>query len=187
LIFHFVLSVVFVPYSLYGQESAPKAVLIQLNSYKNKIDYYQRTGKEKNAIDLKKDVDSFAVALRKDFKERFDYCEVYYFYDSNLQKIKNKDLINTLYNAEGALLSQSPIPFNDSSYIITCLGFEAQKGRKGLIILDHNYKEIHLITKPEFAIFKSDSRSKYGGIEYYAFSTDLNNYLKQADRKYERK
>jgi len=68
-------------------EPAPKALLIKINSQKARLAYTERTQNPRLAAIVKKDAAEATRRMIMDFTDNFDYCPIYYFYDTNAHKI----------------------------------------------------------------------------------------------------
>ncbi|MEI8279472.1 MAG: hypothetical protein WCG87_06885 [Bacteroidota bacterium] len=175
----------------------PKAVLIQLNSYKNQIDHLTKRGYLIKTAEVKIDAAKVPEYTKRDFNDHFGYCPVYYFWDTCLNAIRNREFSNFLFDKDGKPAINIPITSKSRDYIIVTEGFDTKNdldeltrlNSKGLLILNDKYEMIHVISRAEiiFSIkamfFREYKRkyvytsSKYDGIEYLPYAKQLNYYL----------
>jgi hypothetical protein len=140
----------------------PKAVLIQLSTRGNRIDFFG----SKNKLARIAAEDSIATSengkMVADFRDNFSYCPVYFFYDTNAHRIKQHQFDDILMDVN--LKTVNTIAFNpsDSNYIIAYWGKmvadelpsrkkDAAGNQAGnnvmsqqnrLVLMDHRYKTL---------------------------------------------
>jgi len=88
------------------RDKPPVALLIQLNSQKNRTDYCLRKNKMELLAILQKDTREVMKRIVLDFSENFYYCPVYFFMDTNARDIMKG-------NFEGILLDSSLLPMKN--------------------------------------------------------------------------
>jgi len=97
------------------------ALIVSLNSYKNKIDTYRKHGNEKMARLIESKRDQKNKELISAFNNYFDFCPVYFFYNSDSKKIKEKDFSNVFLNSD--LQKDNTIKFDYDEFLIGQLGY----------------------------------------------------------------
>jgi hypothetical protein len=98
--------------------SPPKAILVQLFTYPRRIEYYKRN---KRTAELKKfqaEAHTAAMQIVRDFNENFDYCPVYYYYDSNARFIMEKKFSGHVLDKDLTPAASLPIKGADTNYFI---------------------------------------------------------------------
>ncbi|XZF15161.1 hypothetical protein ACTHGU_03420 [Chitinophagaceae bacterium MMS25-I14] len=70
---------------------APKVILIEINTEKNRTTYLQQKGDTQKLAWLREASEGATRAMINDFNDFFNFCPVYYFYDTNLQDVINKN------------------------------------------------------------------------------------------------
>ncbi len=114
--------------------SAPDFVLVQLPTYYKKVAQLEKAGKADMVAQLKTDAASISKRMVMDFNDNFSYCPVYYFADSNTDKILQ-------YKMEGNVLDTTLAPATlpaSKNYLILVLAnpiFPLHLRKKELIII----------------------------------------------------
>ncbi len=98
--------------------SMPKAVLVELFTHQNKIGYYKRTKQDANAQQIKRDADSIVHYTVADFNDNFDFCPVYYFYDTNASLILSGKYKEALLDRDLKPVASTPLTSTDTNYFI---------------------------------------------------------------------
>jgi hypothetical protein len=181
-------------YSTYAQ----KAVLVKIASQKSRIEYFEKKGDTKNAKALRND----AIGIRKvtiaDFQDHFTFCKVYYFIDTNLQKVLDLKFDGILLDKD--LKPTDPVIVNgETDFLIVYYGtpddayvnqidstsyLSIRYPNDGLVVLGHDLKRVkgldHFIfynypfrrkMKPYFYT------SKHFTLDYKPMAGDLQNNL----------
>lgn len=182
----------------------PVAVLVQLKAERNRINYLLKNQSYGDLEIFKKDAKGVMLATINDFWTHFNYCPVYYYFDTNYEKISR-------HNFDGVLLNERLAPvtnpvLNDSSenFFIVYYGYPTWQTRKGhydttkaamnggrpngrgLVVNDSKLRQINYIytTDPDFFSFaKPNKRSAYRyvsrkfDLEYIPFAGELNRQL----------
>ena len=147
--------------ALVSKGQAPKAVLVMLKAEKNRITALEKQNKKKQADLVRKEASIIMEKTVNDFNDRFKYCAVYYFMDTNANFIREKKFENILFDENFKPYSASPIKPGDSSFIIVYYGIPPislqKEGRggvpdntyrpdgylnKGLVLLGHDFDRI---------------------------------------------
>ncbi len=96
-------------------------LLVRLRSYKKQIEIYQDKGLFDRVEQIKKERDARNHKIMLAFEEAFDYCPVYFFYNSDTEKIKNKNFSNVFINRQMKL--DSSIVIHPKDYYIGEFGY----------------------------------------------------------------
>lgn len=100
----------------------PSAVFVELFTYQPKIDRYMRTRQEANAEAMKKDAAIIIAKTVADFNANFNFCPVYYFYDTNAELLLARKFDSILLNKDLAPVNESPVSAGDTTYLIVNYG-----------------------------------------------------------------
>ena len=99
----------------------PKAILVQLNTYPNKMKAFRENGNGKMVHRLQIETDSVIKRMIADFTDNFTYCPVYYYFDTNATFIKNKQFDGILLDKDLHPLAKVP-PLEGTAYRIVLFG-----------------------------------------------------------------
>ena len=153
---------------------SPVAVLAQLTTEHTKVERFAQLNDTKAVAEVQKDAVAANAAMMGDFEANFKYCPVYYFFDNNLDQIKNRHFDGVLMNADGSTATNLPINDTSKNYIEVYFGYSTRHGtdskedigfsgstlKKGLVICDYKLKEIGFIYKYEYeTIFRTIKNS----------------------------
>ena len=122
----------------------PAAVLVMLNSEQNRIRNASRANNIENLELVKTDASGVIAATKNDFHDNFNYCPVYYFMDTNSEKVKNGQLTGIITNEDGSNVTDVPL----YNCIVAYYGFpDAHPNpdmtfKKGLVISDCRMKQL---------------------------------------------
>lgn len=97
------------------------AMLVSLRSYKKQIEAYREKGNEKMAQHIEFKRDELNRSIVDAFVSEFDFCPVYFFYNSDSKKIKERNFENVFVNLD--LKVDSLIEFDLETFMIGSLGF----------------------------------------------------------------
>jgi len=186
-------------------ENPPKAILVQLNTESNKINYFLNHNKPEEADRIKNEAAKISIAARNDFKAHFSFCPVYFFADTNYNLIKARKFNGVLLNSDGSIAHDIAITSNDTCYYIAIFGHAQSEVRpthtnnkveqdptyllgRGLVILDYRFEqlpptEFHYVYKMDYydLFAKPDPRYSYKSkkydMEYYPSANRLNNHI----------
>lgn len=178
----------------------PKVVLVQLRSENRKIEYV--TKHNPNLLPrIKKEAAKIREVTINDFKDRFTFCPVYYFIDTNADLIKERKFAGVLLDTAGKPVSNPIRNPLDTNYVIVYYGYpnhslpapgtpaynheNAPKDAmgKGLIILDYKYRQIDYYYRLEYWLLFSPPNRKYGfnskkyDMDYFPFARWYNRAL----------
>ncbi|HYD20954.1 MAG TPA: hypothetical protein VEB40_05720 [Flavipsychrobacter sp.] len=134
-----------------------KAVLVKLASHKSRIAYFESKGDLQNAAYLRKDANAIIQTTINDFEDNFNYCEVYYFIDTNLYKVLASKFDGVLLDRDLKPVSNPVIKNGDTKFLIVYYGVpeDAEVNKidstsyrsirypnDGLVVLGHDYKRV---------------------------------------------
>ena len=103
-------------------DSQPKVILVQLRSESARMRGADEVSRPDFAEMIKKDGAEVAAAMIADFKDHFRFCDVYYYMDTDAEKVINKQFGQVLMNADGSLATQIPVDKNSHDYLIVYYG-----------------------------------------------------------------
>jgi hypothetical protein len=106
-----------------ADEQPPKALLIQLPTYKRKIDHYNKTGKNVLARQLEADRDSVITKIVADFSKNFSFCPIWFYHDTNAVRIANKQF-NGIILDKNLKPATANITSSDSDYFAVMFGYD---------------------------------------------------------------
>lgn len=94
----------------------PKALIVVLQTQKNRITHFTKKGDNTNLRVVRNDAHEVMQAMRNDFTDHFDLCPVYYVMDTNLHLVKEKKfdgilLDNTLAPVRSAVIKPDELYF----------------------------------------------------------------------------
>jgi len=184
----------------------PRAILVQLRSEHNRIEALARDRRHKELEEVKND----AVAVRQkmilDFSDNFTKCPVYYYMDTDINLIKNKQFDGALLNADGSPAHSIPLNNGSRDYLVVFYGQPVSQPKntavvtdttkysyesdvpfgKGLVILNVEFKQVNYLymfgynqraLKRSIKTKKYCYSSKHFDIEYFPFAKLFNNKL----------
>ena len=176
-----------------------KAVLVKLASQKSRITHFENRGDFKNANNLRKDANAIMQATINDFEDNFNYCEVYYFIDTNLYKVLASKFEGVLLDRDLKPVSNPVIKNGDTKFLIVYYGVpdDAEVNKidstsyrsirypnDGLVVLGHDYKRVRRLD--HFIYYNHPFRknmrgyiytSKHFTLEYKPHAEDLQQNL----------
>ena len=114
----------------------PKAILVQLRSENSRIKGLTATHRTDLLPQLKTDAAAIRAAMTADFKDNFKFCPVYYFMDSNSDKVINKQFEHVLMNADGTYAANLPINGGSTDYLIVYFGSPVFQGLLEKVVAD---------------------------------------------------
>jgi hypothetical protein len=134
----------------------PKAVLVQLRSEQRKIDYLEKNGSKKALERLMEDIRGVNAAMVNDFRDHFKLCPVYFFVDTNVDRIKAKQFDGILLNADMKPVQDPIVNANSKDYYIIFYGLPQREDLneendleaartsfgEGLVLNDYNYRQL---------------------------------------------
>ncbi len=130
---------------VYAQKSAdrklPGAILVQLKSEKNKIIAMTKAHDYKNLALVKKDAIRIKNATINDFKDHITYCPVYFYMDTNADKVIAGNLDGVLFTADSSLVAPSAVGLQDKKYIIVFYGNPITQSHTKMVVPDSVAKQ----------------------------------------------
>jgi len=130
----------------------PKAILVMLNTESTRLAYLKQHGYKKKYEKLSADVKKVSLCMRRDFYDNFSLYPVYFFDDTNLNKVKEGNLNGILMNAEGDVLNKTALNDNTTDFFIVYFGYPTMTGVNKERLIKENSDE---------AITFHDDRGKY--------------------------
>ena len=165
----------------------PRVVLVQLSSEQNRINALLKTKRYNDLERFKQEAEAVKNATIADFRDNFKFCKVYFYIDTNVQKVKDCQL-------EGILLYSDLSPVTNISLSDSCelnaivyYGYPQWQTKKGkwdttksnfgesgkpygraLVINDHQLRQIHYLYwldgdffNLRFLVRKKNRKNKY--------------------------
>jgi hypothetical protein len=177
----------------------PKVILVMLSTETNRENALLKAGRTKDLEILKHDREMIQKLTKADFKEHFNYCPAYFFYDTDLEAVKKKQFDGVLFGADSGMAPADAV--TDTNFLIVYYGFPTwQTGRNsmeittqgtvggkpngwGFVLNNHEMKQVGYIYWLR-TIFLSRAYLKAFGyesdkfdIEYMPLAEDLNSKL----------
>lgn len=186
----------------------PKYILVQLSTETNRKNALMKAGRTADLEVLKKDAAAVMALTRKDFKENFNYCPIYFFYDTDNQAILNRQFDVLM---DGELKKAENVSITDTNYLIVYFGFPQwqTKERKlettkhadmggqpygdALVFCNYQMKQVgYTYELRGFFIFPGkitpyNYESKFFRIGYRPVANDFDKRMKEYARKYAQK
>jgi hypothetical protein len=131
------------------------ALLVRLKTSENRIKALTRIGDVKGAQEEKAKQFKENKAIAFGFKEKLNFCKVYFFYSTYSDKISEGKLEGVLMNSE----LQPDSSYAGANYLVAEFGQSATSNATGLIILDKKFVQL---TKPFPYLAKQDSFNASG-------------------------
>lgn len=97
------------------------AMLVSLHGFAKQINAYRENGNEQMARNIEYKRDEINRTIVDAFITEFDFCPVYFFYNYDSKKIKEKNFDNVFVNSD--LKNDSLIEFDLETFMIGSLGF----------------------------------------------------------------
>ncbi|MCW3123926.1 MAG: hypothetical protein JWQ38_3418 [Flavipsychrobacter sp.] len=171
----------------------PRVLLVQLFAEKNRLEALEKARKYKDIEEVTEDAKRTMEVTVNDFRDHFTYCPVYYFIDTNLEAIKNKQFDGVLLNADMSVVTNPTIKSTSTDYVIVYYGYpNAQKrsepntagvigenAGQRLVILNDKYRQMTYLSGGSFD--GPDRRNKKVKYAYTSRHFDLK-YLPFARR-----
>lgn len=178
-----------------------KVVLVQLSTEHNRIDALLKEKKYAAAKEVATDAENVITVIMKDFSDNFSYCPVYYYLDTNINKIKNREFDGILLDSSLAPLTNAPLTKNSKDYMVIYYGRPVAQSRhsrvqrdttkyifdsdtpfgRGLVVLNYKFQQLRYFntlnhSDPFFGPKKSQYyySSKHYNIEYSPLVPYLN-------------
>lgn len=171
----------------------PKAILVQLKTEQRKINALESNDNDQRKEQIKNDIARVQQVMINDFRDNFSYCPVYYFYDSDLEKVKAHNLQGVLMDETGNMVA--PLTDSDTSFYVAYYGMSATytEGKNGkeyhlnntndaLVLLSHDFRQISVFKYSKIFSERNDYsyESKYSTtIAYKNYAGKLDKFLRK--------
>jgi len=162
-----------------------KAVIVQINTGRNKISYFNKMGNPKEAARIARESADMAKKMIADFTDNFTYCAVYYCVDTNIDLIRKKQFGNIILDANGLPVKDPIIMSADSEYLIVRYGYPDDnttiRDTKGISVYASDFTLLFFMHKhePDQKDRKYVFISGKYDIEYYPVARDLTRKMKR--------
>ncbi len=113
-----------------GQDAPVTAVLVQLRVEKNRVAALTKNNDERRLKILLEDRDKVNQAMINDFTDNFSLWPVYYFMDTNFEKIAAKQFDGVLLTADLKPIAKSPVN-SETNYKVVSYGYPNIKTKYG--------------------------------------------------------
>lgn len=100
-------------------KTPPKALLIKLNTNQRKKEYFTKTKNTKMLKQVNTDTDSMIHKIVTDFTDNFHFCPVYYFIDTNEEKVKAQNFTGVLLDKNLKPVASVAFEPSDNYFIAT--------------------------------------------------------------------
>lgn len=184
-------------------QSAPKAVLVQLNAEWNRISRARELHMANKEAEISADAAMVRQKMMADFKDNFRYCPIYFYLDTNAARIKAGQRTGLLMDANGATIAGDPLAQIGGDYLVVFYGKPdwqikpgtietdnrdnpgATSNAVGLVICNSNLEQVSYLYKMKYGMPLSKVRSPYlfiskkYEIEYFPFAKYFNTSLRR--------
>ena len=114
----------------------PRVLLVQLSSEHNRLVYLQQKKRYKDLEIATNDAKNVSDRMILDFKDNFKYCKVYYYVDTNLDHIKQRDFDGVLLNADRTVATEIVINDTSKDYLIVYYGYPTEQSKEEDVVTD---------------------------------------------------
>lgn len=97
-------------------------LLVQLKTKQHTIDAYIRKGNTKKAEKIKNLLNQDNKNIIKGFKEYFTFCPVYFYYSTDMKKVKSKDLSSVSFLDDSLKVKAISVNFDTTNYYLANIG-----------------------------------------------------------------
>ncbi len=186
----------------------PKYLLVMLRSDKNRIEAAKKMNNTTKLQEIIRESDSVRSKMVADLNDNFTFCRVYYFMDSNWEKIEKKEYSDLLKDKDGNVLDGSVL--NNYNHVILYYGSpdkiyryyniidttkesgltEVRMG-KGYVVCDSRLQAVSYLYKYDYGMLGIRSlsenirryyyKSKKYSMEYVPFASHLDRYFRKKD------
>ncbi|OSZ78272.1 hypothetical protein CAP35_08420 [Chitinophagaceae bacterium IBVUCB1] len=178
----------------------PKIILVELYTGSRQASMYKKAGNTAYGDMLLAEADSVNTKIIADFNDNFNFCPVYYFYDTNANHILERSIEAILLDKNLRPVHFPPITHNE--YRIVKYGYNIGPGhesseavfhssgiRKKLLVLTPDYKPVPK-PQPNGKKLSGPLYNKKSGVRYVYISKKTNSYYipkaKHLNRAFER-
>lgn len=117
-------------------EYPPKALLVMLPTYQNRVHHFDAAKDYANLARLEKDRIGVWKSMLTDFGSYFSYCPLYFFVDTNLSRVLVRDFDGVLLDSSLHPVRQVAFSNTDTNFMIACYRYrDRQKDR---LVLEKN-------------------------------------------------
>jgi hypothetical protein len=103
----------------------PEYILVQLSTEMNRMRKLEAHGTAKEVARLKKDLAGIYNVMRNDFQDHFNFCPVYFFFDTSLTEIKNHNFHGNVFSINGSALPDGYL--TGDNYQIVYYGYPVER------------------------------------------------------------
>ena len=173
----------------------PKVVLVQLSSEQNRINALKKTKRYADLERFEKESVLVRNATIADFNDNFKFCPVYFYIDTNVQKVKDCQYEGVLLNSDLSVANNTTLTESCKMNAIVYYGYPQWQTKKGkwdttksnfgesgkpngraLVINDHQLRQVNYLywLDGDFFNFKFLVRKKNRKNKYMYFSRKFN-------------
>ena len=165
----------------------PKVVLVQLSSEQNRINALLKTKRYSDLERFKQEAEAVRNATIADFRDNFKFCKVYFYIDTNIQKVKDCQLEGVLLYSDLSPVTNLLLADSCELNAIVYYGYPQWQTKKGkwdttksnfgesgkpygraLVINDHQLRQIYYLYwldgdffNLRFLVRKKNKKNKY--------------------------
>ena len=166
----------------------PDFILVQLRSETSRINGAIKTKRADLLEVIKKDGAAIASAMMNDFKDNFKFCPVYFYMDTNMYKVINKQFDGILMDADGHYVQHVPINKDSKDSRIVYYGKPVPQYFFEKVVTDssdYNYRTSHpdytgLVVCNNIMQQMDFFKSKGLGLRYYKKNVDTKYWYKSS-------
>ncbi len=178
------------------KSAPPKAILVMLSTEINRYNALKRSGDSSGIKILQKDTYNIYKVTTNDFKDNFNFCPVYFFYDTLLDDILEGKIAGNLLDYSLQPVANPTVQDTTDKYYITYFGrmlWQTTKGKmlptkhadmgsgpngRGLILNNKRMEQVYYVYSIRNNLFRKNStyyyQSKKFQIEYDPLAKKLN-------------
>jgi hypothetical protein len=159
-------------YTLPGRpdEHQPSAVLVQLRTGERLLRHLEKGNNARRVAIVKADVDRIQKITVADFTTNFEFCPVYFFYDTSWSRIVNKEFEGVLLDRELREVHNLDSLINDTTYFIMTYGEEeGDREFKKQTLLANDYKGRQLSHRLPYKPYRNFASKYYGYYKRYSY------------------
>ena len=177
------ITVVFGTLGASAQDNKLAAVLVQLKVEKNRIEALQNSHDENKLSILLQDRDMVMQAMINDFTDNFENCPVYYFMDTNYDKVAAKNFEGVLLNADLKPATSLPINSSSTNYLVVQYGRPDIRTKYADKKIDSSAYTHDVIWNVEQAFIVKNADMSFRTM-YYRLGESTTRWKKLWDKKY---
>ena len=107
----------------------PRAILVQLSSEQNRINALTKARRIKELLTIKADAANIITKTIADFDAHLNFCPVYYYIDTNIDLIKNRQFSGVLFTVDGKPATNTGLSDTSRDYLIAYYGYPNYQSR----------------------------------------------------------